>query len=208
MNSYYGKWSYSCLYPMVFYMHMQEYTHSLYPHGRDFSVDKPSTFIDRRHRGSILYRQRLTADWVSTHIFWWVSTHILITMPYMLRLLLWPTVTTIPDVDELIILHANSYGANNVHLGWSSQSYTTNYRSSTSHSKEWFDPFIFVVVVVGMVDGDGFASCCWLPYDFNEATICKVIHVLHSKLQEYRLCRWIDSIQWLGVKTLQIVAPL
>jgi hypothetical protein len=57
-----------------------------------------------------------------------------------LLLLLWPTVTTIPDVDELIILHANSYGANNVHLGWSSESYTPNYRSARSHSNhsiEW-----------------------------------------------------------------------
>jgi hypothetical protein len=54
----------------------------------------------------------------------------------MLLLLLWPTVTTIPDGDELIILHGNSYGANNVHLGWSSESSTPNCRS-TSHWNHW-----------------------------------------------------------------------
>jgi hypothetical protein len=38
------------------------------------------------------------------------------------------TSTTIPDVDELVILHGNSYGANNVHLGWLSDSKLQEYK--------------------------------------------------------------------------------
>jgi hypothetical protein len=110
------------------------------------------------------------------------------------------TVTTIPDVDELIILHAKSYGANDVHLGWSSESYTPLDRFDHRHDDLAIVCYIEIIWI--------WATVC---FGWHKWTIAGILISYVQSMPETGTCGVVcvvESVLWRVRMTLQFVASL